>query len=577
MADAITIKALQDASLDAKSLEEVVNGNEVKQVTTRKGETYPSVKKAIKALFENGGIADRFETLADLQTSPLVDGAYALVADDTDDKNGIYIKEGGAWLKSKYDVFDFLSKLIAINEHDNSSIFTMQDGGGASVIKMLKSGELYLLNLNDSVQGAIKSNAPTYAESPYIFDVVDNSNNSTLRQTQDGDLLLPNIGNLTVALNNISRELSTGTIKQVDEHGVLLTAKDVLDANIISHPIYGLRIPAITRIAKNKYILFFEARNIPQAGQHGDFAQISAGTCTFTVNDDNTITKNDIALLHESFIDSGDKQRTFMNPCGVLLDDGSILCMYVRRYPSTSWDTSEHELYVKKSTDGGKTWSAHKDVSSIKGGKNLVCPCSQGFIKRYGSNKGRIIFPVWTTGQYYEGSDFRSGYIYSDDNGVTWQEGGYISTPLSNEVQAAQDVNGDIYLCCRIESDSNKKEIWRLPDSTVASFEKVTTNTKLNYEPVMTGFIQHTNWFDGGQPFFIFTSCITANTRKGLLIRLSHDGGNSWSEYIDKKLEGSSVGYTAIESVGNSKVIVVCEGASGLEYRLLDINLIEGK
>ena len=105
MADAITIKALQDASLDAKSLEEVVNGNEVKQVTTRKGETYPSVKKAIKTLFENGGLpATPFATNALMTASALVDGKYAQVTDDSDaSNNGLYVKTAGAWVKSGYD------------------------------------------------------------------------------------------------------------------------------------------------------------------------------------------------------------------------------------------------------------------------------------------------------------------------------------------------------------------------------------------------------------------------------------------------------------------------------------------
>lgn len=103
MAEPITIQKLIEASMDSDSLEVLVNGDETAQVTTRTGETYPSVKKAIKELFVNGGITGRFKTLVELQSSELVDGSYALVADDNDENNGIYIKEGGAWVKSKYD------------------------------------------------------------------------------------------------------------------------------------------------------------------------------------------------------------------------------------------------------------------------------------------------------------------------------------------------------------------------------------------------------------------------------------------------------------------------------------------
>ncbi|MBO1529661.1 SGNH/GDSL hydrolase family protein [Psychrobacter sp. F1192] len=100
MANEITLKALQDASVDAKSLEEVVNGNESKQVTTRLGESYPSVKKAISQMFENGGLpATPFATKALMEASALIDGDYALVTDDTTtSNNGYYQKQSGSWV-----------------------------------------------------------------------------------------------------------------------------------------------------------------------------------------------------------------------------------------------------------------------------------------------------------------------------------------------------------------------------------------------------------------------------------------------------------------------------------------------
>lgn len=56
------------------------------------------LEKLIRAKVQN-----TFGTYAQMVASNLSDGSYALVADDTDDKNGIYIKEGGAWVKSLYD------------------------------------------------------------------------------------------------------------------------------------------------------------------------------------------------------------------------------------------------------------------------------------------------------------------------------------------------------------------------------------------------------------------------------------------------------------------------------------------
>lgn len=68
MAEPISVQQLKDASLDVKSLEEVVNGDENVVVTTRLGETYPSVKSVIDNLISQSGfiIIDSFELGATL-------------------------------------------------------------------------------------------------------------------------------------------------------------------------------------------------------------------------------------------------------------------------------------------------------------------------------------------------------------------------------------------------------------------------------------------------------------------------------------------------------------------------------
>ncbi len=114
MADSVISKQeLIDAQKDAKSLEEVVNGSETKQVTTRLGENYPSVKKAIKTLFENGGLpATPFANKNLMDSSDLEEGSYAIVTDDANTNNGLYIKENGVWRKSTYSSNRLLNEYI---------------------------------------------------------------------------------------------------------------------------------------------------------------------------------------------------------------------------------------------------------------------------------------------------------------------------------------------------------------------------------------------------------------------------------------------------------------------------------
>lgn len=105
-------ETVSDLFADAGSLEQFVNGSEDETVLTRLSAEYPTLQKALKELFESGAIAGRFKTLVKLQESPLVDGDYALVADDTYDKNGIYIKQGGTWVKSKYSIDNYVSNAV---------------------------------------------------------------------------------------------------------------------------------------------------------------------------------------------------------------------------------------------------------------------------------------------------------------------------------------------------------------------------------------------------------------------------------------------------------------------------------
>ena len=102
MAEPISIQQLKDASEDVKSLEQVVNGDENVVVTTRLGETYPSVKGSIKTMFQNGGLpAVPFATKALMTASSLENGKYAVVTNDQAN-TGLYLKEAAGFTKVNY-------------------------------------------------------------------------------------------------------------------------------------------------------------------------------------------------------------------------------------------------------------------------------------------------------------------------------------------------------------------------------------------------------------------------------------------------------------------------------------------
>ena len=77
--------------------------NALSQIDGKLDSADAQIKQAITDLFQNGGLpATPFATKALMTASALVDGDYAMVADDTVN-NGLYLKTAGAWVKSTYD------------------------------------------------------------------------------------------------------------------------------------------------------------------------------------------------------------------------------------------------------------------------------------------------------------------------------------------------------------------------------------------------------------------------------------------------------------------------------------------
>lgn len=107
-------ETVSDLFADVDSLERFINGSDSETVLTRLSAEYPTLQKAIKQMFENGGLpATPFKTKSQMISSSLLSGSYAVVTDDADpSQNGLYIKDSVGWLKSAYsDLVDARSRL----------------------------------------------------------------------------------------------------------------------------------------------------------------------------------------------------------------------------------------------------------------------------------------------------------------------------------------------------------------------------------------------------------------------------------------------------------------------------------
>lgn len=174
-----------------------------------------------------------------------------------------------------------------------------------------------------------------------------------------------------------------------------------------------------------------------------DIQEVVVSGESFTVKQDNTIVHTPGVVVNnggdvENVRGSAETVASFRIPALVTSNAGTLIAAYDVRYAHSGDLQADIDVGMKRSTDGGKTWSDLKLIMDMGeyGGlaqnqNGIGDPCLL-----VDENTGRIFcFAVWTHGHLYD-SDPRSlawastGYeiaetpqfmmVYSDDDGLTW-------------------------------------------------------------------------------------------------------------------------------------------------------------
>ena len=120
-----------------------------------------------------------------------------------------------------------------------------------------------------------------------------------------------------------------------------------------------------------------------------------------------------------------------------------------------SCNPSALPLYVKRSHDAAVSWSPAVPVATANGTNHTAGEVvGHGIELHHGAHRGRLLL---TVNQWFgAGPKSGPGYIlqvysiYSDDNGATWEQGGYVPLPsIHAEAVAAELANGSLVVSMR--------------------------------------------------------------------------------------------------------------------------------
>lgn len=235
------------------------------------------------------------------------------------------------------------------------------------------------------------------------------------------------------------------------------------------------------------------------------------------------------------------------NPAPIVGDDGTIHLLYQRDYACA---------YYIQSTDDGLTWSPAVNITSTfeafkQDYEWKVLAPSPGHAIQL--KNGRLLAPIWLANSdkikpHRSHRPSRIATIYSDDNGKTWRQGSMIPEVEGfqnpSETMAVQLSDGRVMLSIRNESDKRRKGV-SFSKNGISGWTAPAYDETL-FEPICMSSIIAARY--GGKNYLLFlnpdSEHIPKHPRQNLTLKLSGDDGKTWP--IEQVVNEGISGYSDI-------------------------------
>ena len=226
---------------------------------------------------------------------------------------------------------------------------------------------------------------------------------------------------------------------------------------------------------------------------------------------------------HELVLEEGDTQKvTIGNPCPVVDQATGTIWLPLNR--------DNDRVLMLHSTDDGQTWSKPQDITDAVKKPEWTWYAmgpGNGIQLQHGKHKGRLVIPCdhKTKVDNDKNVGFRSHVIYSDDHGKTWQLGGVLD-PYTNECAIAELDDGTLLLNMRSYRGKSQRVSSRSTDGGV-TWSPCVDEPEL-VEPVCQGSLVRVPATKTTPSLLAFTNPADPKKRQNLTLRLSSDGGKTW-------------------------------------------------
>lgn len=215
------------------------------------------------------------------------------------------------------------------------------------------------------------------------------------------------------------------------------------------------------------------------------------------------------------------------------------------------------QLVMAKSTDDGKTWSAPINVTEqVKQPEWYFL--LQGPGRGITMQDGTLVFPI----QYIDKTRIpNAGIMYSKDRGATWHIHNHARTNTT-EAQVAEVKPGTLMLNMR-DNRGGSRAVYTTTDLGKTWKEHESSRTAL-IEPICMASLISVKAKDNalGKDLLIFSNPNSTSERKDMTIKISTDGGKTWSAEHQLLLdEGYNWGYSCLTMIDKETIGILYESS----------------
>jgi photosystem II stability/assembly factor-like uncharacterized protein len=231
-------------------------------------------------------------------------------------------------------------------------------------------------------------------------------------------------------------------------------------------------------------------------------------------------------------------------------------------------------VYHNYTDDDGVTWSQFEDITEtfedFKGRfawTRLATGSGLGIELARGKHKGRFIMTCWMT---KDEKKYRSAVVYSDDRGTTWKAGGLSDEAFNtNECSVYERANGT--LCLNMRGGGNHPKADRKPCRIVAtSNDGGLTWSKSRYDENLIGpeclaSTRRYSWPQQGSSRVLFCNPADKQHRMNMTVRVSYDEGDSWT--VAKQIFAGPSAYSCLARLNNGDIGLLYERGDRHRYQ----------